>query len=316
MLEMYKTDLETNKTEQTIKYEKGNWINMVAPNDDEITEVCKKLKISEDFIRYALDNEEKARIDIEEDDNTILFIVDIPTREKEGDSLIYTTMPIGVIFVRDDYLITVSIKENSIIQNMMKNNMKNIVTYKKSRFLLQLLYENSSMYLNLLKKINKETEIAESILKNSMKNRALLKLLNLEKSLVYFTTSLKSNEVVMEKTMRGKIIKLYEEDEDILEDAIIENKQAIEMAKIYSDILNGTMDAYASIISNNLNRVMKFLTSIIIILSIPTMIASFWGMNVPVPMQNNPYGFVILIGFSIIISVIATLWLNKRDMLK
>ena len=316
MLEMYKTDLETNKTEQTIKYEKGNWINMVAPNDDEITEVCKKLKISEDFIRYALDNEEKARIDIEEDDNTILFIVDIPTREKEGDSLIYTTMPIGVIFVRDDYLITVSIKENSIIQNMMKNNMKNIVTYKKSRFLLQLLYENSSMYLNLLKKINKETEIAESILKNSMKNRALLKLLNLEKSLVYFTTSLKSNEVVMEKTMRGKIIKLYEEDEDILEDAIIENKQAIEMAKIYSDILNGTMDAYASIISNNLNRVMKFLTSITLILSIPTMIASFWGMNVPVPMQNNPYGFVILIGFSIIISVIATLWLNKRDMLK
>ena len=316
MLEMYKTDLETNKTEQTIKYEKGNWINMVAPNDDEITEVCKKLKISEDFIRYALDNEEKARIDIEEDDNTILFIVDIPTREKEGDSLIYTTMPIGVIFVRDDYLITVSIKENSIIQNMMKNNMKNIVTYKKSRFLLQLLYENSSMYLNLLKKINKETEIAESILKNSMKNRALLKLLNLEKSLVYFTTSLKSNEVVMEKTMRGKIIKLYEEDEDILEDAIIENKQAIEMAKIYSDILNGTMDASASIISNNLNRVMKFLTSITIILSIPTMIASFWGMNVPVPMQNNPYGFVILIGFSIIISVIATLWLNKRDMLK
>ena len=316
MVEMYKTDLETNKTEQTIKYEKGNWINMVAPNDDEIIEVCNKLKISEDFIRYALDNEEKARIDIEEDDNTILFIVDIPTREKEGDSLIYTTMPIGVIFVRDDYLITVSIKENSIIQNMMKNNMKNIVTYKKSRFLLQLLYENSSMYLNLLKKINKETDIAESILKNSMKNRALLKLLNLEKSLVYFTTSLKSNEVVMEKTMRGKIIKLYEEDEDILEDAIIENKQAIEMAKIYSDILNGTMDAYASIISNNLNRVMKFLTSITIILSIPTMIASFWGMNVPVPMQNNPYGFIILIGFSVIISVIATVWLNKRDMLK
>ena len=278
--------------------------------------MCKNLKINEDFIRYALDYEEKARIDVEEDDNTILFIIDVPIREREGDSLIYTTMPIGIIFVRDDYLITVSIKENSIIQDLKKNNMRNIITYKKSRFLLQILYSNASMYLNLLKKINKETEIAESILKNSMKNRALLKLLNLEKSLVYFTTSLKSNEVVMEKTMRGKIIKLYEEDEDILEDSIIENKQAIEMAKIYSDILNGTMDAYASIISNNLNRVMKFLTSITIILSIPTMIASFWGMNVPVPMQNNPYGFIILIGFSVIISVIATVWLNKRDMLK
>lgn len=149
-----------------------------------------------------------------------------------------------------------------------------------------------------------------------MKNKALLKLLNLEKSLVYFATSLKSNEVVMEKTMRGKIIKLYEEDEDILEDAIIENKQAIEMAKIYNDILNGTMDAYASIISNNLNIVMKFLTSITIILSLPTMIASFWGMNVPVPLQNSSYGFVILIAVSVIVSFIATMWLNKRDMLK
>ena len=316
MLEMYKTDLETNKTEKVTKYEKGNWINMIAPNEEEINDVCKNLQIKQDFIRYALDYEEKARIDIEEEDNTTLFIIDVPIREREGDSLIYTTMPIGIIFVRDDYLITVSIKENSIIQDLMKNNMRNIITYKKSRSLLQILYSNASMYLNLLKKINKETEIAESILKNSMKNRALLKLLNLEKSLVYFTTSLKSNELVMEKTMRGKIIKLYDEDEDILEDAIIENKQAIEMAKIYSDILNGTMDAYASIISNNLNRVMKFLTSITIILSIPTMIASFWGMNVPVPMQDNPYGFVILIGFSIIISIIATVWLNKRDMLK
>lgn len=316
MLEMFKTDLETNKTQIATKYEKGNWINMIAPSEEEIIEVCKNLQINEDFIRYALDYEEKARIDVEEDDNTTLFIVDVPIREREGDSLIYTTMPIGIIFVRDDYLITVSIKENSIIQDLMKNNMRNIITYKKSRFLLQILYSNASMFLNLLKKINKETEIAESILKNSMKNRALLKLLNLEKSLVYFTTSLKSNEVVMEKTMRGKIIKLYEEDEDILEDAIVENKQAIEMAKIYSDILNGTMDAYASIISNNLNRVMKFLTSITIILSIPTMIASFWGMNVPVPMQDNPYGFVILIGFSVIISIIATVWLNKRDMLK
>ena len=225
-------------------------------------------------------------------------------------------MPIGIIFVRDDYFITVSIKKNDIIQNLMKNNMKNIITYKKSRFLLQILYENASMYLNLLKKINKETEIAESVLKNSMKNKALLKLLSLEKSLVYFTTSLKANEVVMEKTMRGKIIKLYEEDEDILEDSIIENKQAIEMAKIYSDILNGTMDAYASIISNNLNGVMKFLTSITIILSIPTMLASFWGMNVPVPMQNNPWGFGILILISLIISLIATLWLNKKEMLR
>lgn len=316
MLEMYQTNLDTNETKKTTEYKKGNWINMTAPTEEEIKDVCEKLQIKQDFIRYALDSEEKARIDIEDDDNTILFIIDIPIREKEGDSLIYTTMPIGIIFVRDDYIITVSLKQNDIITDLLKNKMKNIITYKKSRFLLQILYSNASLYLTLLKKINKETEIAESVLKNSMKNKALLKLLNLEKSLVYFTTSLKSNEIVMEKTMRGKIIKLYEEDEDILEDAIIENKQAIEMAKIYSDILNGTMDAYASIISNNLNRVMKYLTSITIILAIPTMVASYWGMNVPVPLQNNPWGFPIIIIFSIIVAIIAMIWLDKKDMLR
>lgn len=316
MLEMFTTDLETNKTIKTKQYQKGNWINLVAPSEEEIKTVCENVQIKEDFIRYALDYEEKARIDIEDEDNTTLFIIDVPILDKEGDALIYSTMPIGIIFVRDDYFITVSIKKNEIIQNLNPNQRKNLSTYKKSRFLLQILYENSSLYLNLLKKINKETEIAESDLKTSMKNKELLKLLSLEKSLVYFTTSLKANELVMEKTMRGKIIKLYEEDEDILEDAIIENKQAIEMAKIYSDILNGTMDAYASIISNNLNGVMKFLTSITIILAIPTMVASYWGMNVPVPMQNSPWGFGLIILFSIIIALLVTLWLNKKQMLK
>ena len=147
-----------------------------------------------------------------------------------------------------------------------------------------------------------------------MRNKELLKLLNLEKSLVYFTTSLKSNELVMEKTMRGKIIKLYDDDEDILEDAITENRQAIEMAKIYSDILNGTMDAYASIISNNLNSVMKTLTSITIVLAVPTMISSFWGMNVKLPFENNPLGFVIMILFAVITTLLVTWWLKKRDM--
>ena len=316
MLEMYNTDINTGITSKTKEYQKGNWINMITPTEQEIKEVCQNVNMQEDFIRYSLDSEEKARIDVEEDDNTMLFIIDIPIREKEGDALIYTTMPIGIIFVRDDYIITVSIRKNDIIQGLSSNNMKNIVTYKKSRFLLQILYANSSSYLDLLKKINKETEIAENVLKNSMKNKELLKLLNSEKSLVYFTTSLKSNELVMEKIMRGKIIKLYEEDEDILEDAIIENKQAIEMANIYRDILNGTMDAYASIISNNLNGVMKFLTSITIILAIPTMVASYWGMNVPVPMQNNIWGFAIIIIFSVFIAAIATIWLNRKNMLK
>ena len=140
-------------------------------------------------------------------------------------------------------------------------------------------------------------------------------MLDLEKSLVYFTTSLKSNEVVMEKTTRGKIIKLYEEDEDVLEDAIIENKQAIEMVKIYSDILNGTMDTYASIISNNLNAVMKILTSVTFILAIPTLIASVWGMNVELPFQRSPLGFAIITVISVILCVIAIIWLKRKHML-
>lgn len=197
----------------------------------------------------------------------------------------------------------------------MKRKIKNFHTYKKTRFIFQIFYLNASYFLNYLKQINKETEIAEYILKNSMKNKELLKLLSLEKGLVYFTTSLKSNEIVMEKTMRGKFVKLYEDDEDILEDAIIENRQAIEMSQIYSNILSGTMDAYASIISNNLNGVMKFLTSITIVLAIPTMISSFWGMNVELPFEHSPMGFIIMIFIALIMTLVVTWWLKRRDML-
>ena len=315
MLKIYNTNLETNKIEEIKEFQKGSWISLVNPSEMEIKKVCESLKIQEDFIRDALDFEEKARIDKEEDDNTTLFVVDVPIIEKNEENEIFTTMPLGMIVVRDDYFITVCLRKNKIIEDFEKRKVKDFQTYKKSKLIFQILFLNSSYYLSYLKQINKETEIAEYILKNSMKNKELLKLLSLEKSLVYFTTSLKSNELVMEKTMRGKIIKLYEEDEDILEDAITENRQAIEMAKIYSDILNGTMDAYASIISNNLNGVMKFLTSITIVLAIPTMISSFWGMNVELPFQMNRLGFPIMLVISIVLTLIVTWWLKKKDML-
>lgn len=316
MLKIYNTEVNTNKTEEIKEFKKGSWINLVNPSEKEIKKVCENINIQEGFIRDALDYEEKARIDVEEDDNTILFVVDVPVVEKGEESEIYTTMPLGMIVVRDDFFVTVSLKKNKVIEDFQNKKIKNLQTYKKTRFIFQILYLNSSYYLNYLKQINKETEIAEYILKNSMKNKELLKLLSLEKGLVYFTTSLKSNELVMEKTMRGKIIKLYEEDEEILEDAIIENKQAIEMAQIYSNILNGTMDAYASIISNNLNGVMKFLTSITIILAVPTMISSFWGMNVKLPFENSPMGFAIMTLVAVILTIGVTWWLNKKDMLR
>lgn len=315
MVKMYNSDIKTNELKEVKEYKKGTWINLVSPTEEEIKEVCKHAKIKDQFIKDALDIEEKARIDQEEDDNTILFVVDVPIIEKEEGSDTYSTMPIGMIVVRDDFFITVSLRENKIIEDFEKGKIKNFQTYKKTRFIFQILYLNASYYLNYLKQINKETEIAESILKSSMRNKELLKMLSLEKSLVYFATSLKSNELVMEKTLRGKIIKLYDEDEDILEDAITENKQAIEMAQIYSNILNGTMEAYASIISNNLNGVMKTLTSITIILAVPTMISSFWGMNVNLPFEHETYGFLIMIILAIITTLIVTVWLNKKNML-
>lgn len=315
MVKIYNSDIETNEFKQIKRYKEGSWIDMVNPTEEEIKTVCDNLKIREEFIRDSLDYEEKARIDDEEDDGTYLFIIDVPIKENNNESEVYTTMPLGIIVVRDEYIITVSLRKNAVIEKFEKNKIKNFSTYKKSRFLFQIMYVNASIFLTYLKQMNKESEIAESTLKNSMRNSELLKLLAIEKGLVYFTTSLKSNELIMEKTLRGKILKLYEEDEDLLEDAIVENKQAIEMSKIYSDILNGTMDAYASIISNNLNGVMKFLTSITIILAIPTLIASLWGMNVPVPLQNHPYGFVILVLASILVTVISILFLKKKDLL-
>ena len=315
MLKIYNTDIETNKLEEIKEFQKGSWISLVNPSESEIKKVCESINIQDGFIRDALDFEEKARIDLEEDDNTTLFVVDVPIIEKNEENDVYTTMPLGMIVVRDDYFITVSLRKNKVIEDFEKRKIKDFQTYKKTKLIFQILYLNSSYYLTYLKSINKETEIAEYILKKSMKNKELLKLLSLEKSLVYFTTSLKSNELVMERTLRGKIIKLYEDDEDILEDAITENKQAIEMAKIYSDILNGTMEAYASIISNNLNGVMKFLTSITIVLAIPTMISSFWGMNVNLPFQDSKLGFVIMIAISAILTLVVTWWLKKKDML-
>ena len=161
MLKIYKTDIETNKFSEINKFEKGSWINLVNPSDEEIDNVCKNLKIQDDFIRAALDNEEKARIDIEEEENTTLFIVDVPIIEKnKNENEMYTTMPLGMIVVRDDFFITVSLNNNKVIQTFEKTKIKNFQTYKKSRFIFQILYMNASFFLRYLKQINKETEIA------------------------------------------------------------------------------------------------------------------------------------------------------------
>ena len=313
MIKIYNTNIETDKLEETNEIKKGVWINLLNPSDSEIKRVCSEINIEEDFIRYPLDYDEQARIDVEDD--AILFVIDVPIIEDIKDDTTYTTMPLGVIIIRDDYFITVSLKRNKVIDAFEKSRVKNFYTYKKTRFLLQILYLNSACYLDNLKKINKEQEATVFLLQQSMKNRDLIQLLNLQNSLIYITTSLKSNEKKKEKTLRGKVLKMYEEDEDILEDAIIENRQAIEMSKTYSDILTSTMDAYSSIISNNLNGVMKFLTSLTILISVPTLIASIWGMNVELPFEASEHGFAILVGISVAVAMIAFIWLKKKDML-
>lgn len=313
MIKIYNTDMKTEKLEEVKEIKKGVWINLTNPSETEIKKVCSQINIEEDFIKYPLDIEEQARIDIE--DNQILFIIDVPIIEDIKDDKTYTTMPLGVLIVGDDYVVTVSLRRNKVVDAFEKNKIKSFYTYKKTRFLLQILYLNSACYLENLKKINKEQEATVALLQESMENKDLMQLLNLQNSLIYITTSLRSNELVMEKTLRGKILKMYEEDEDILEDAIIENRQAIEMSKTYSDILTSTMDAYSSIISNNLNGVMKFLTSLTILISVPTLIASIWGMNVSLPFEAEKYGFVILMGISLAVAIIAFIWLKRKDMI-
>ena len=315
MISIYNSNLEDNVLEKVNVINKGCWIHLENPTEQEISQICKDVNIEQDFIRYALDYEEKPRIDIEDKDDTKLFIIDVPKSKKTKGENSYYTIPIGMIVVRDDFFITVNVEKNQIIDKFKNGNVRGFLTFKKSRFILQILYENAIFYLNYLKKLNKEKQATEEALKKSMKNEELMKLLNIQNSLIYFETSLKANEVVMEKTLRGKTIKLYDEDEDILEDAIIENKQAMEMTQIYSNILDSAMEAYGSMISNNLNVVMKFLTSITIFLAVPTMISGYWGMNVPVPFFQNGYAFWGIIAFSIVLTVIVGIWLKKKDML-
>jgi len=299
MLEIYKST-ETRVLEKVDVITKGCWVNMYAPTPEEISRVSTDAQVDIDIIKDALDDEERPRI--ERDDGRIYIIVDFPyiVHEEPGHAS-YETIPIGIILTNEN-IITVSLKDSAIIEEFRRNRVKEFFTFKKTRFALQLLFVISSYYLRYLKQINKKTNEIEKVVHQSLKNKELYAFLSLEKSLVYFTTSLKSNKVVLDKILRFDYLKMYEEDKDLLEDVIIEKTQAIEMAETYHSILTGMMNAFASIISNNLNIVMKFLTSITIILALPTMVASFYGMNVDLPFQQAAYSFAIPLVFSVILA--------------
>ena len=314
MIEIFKTNIVTKKLENINTVEKGCWINIVKPNKEEIEYISSKLNVSEQLLTYPLDIQEKPHID--EDEGSVLIDIDVPFTEYKDDKRTYTTIPMGMILVRDDYFITVASEKIDVLNSIINYKKRmDVYTEKKSRLVFQLLYNISKEYIKYMSYISSDIEEFENTMSKSKKHKDLLKLLDLEKAMIYFSTSLKANHVVLQKLQRGKNIKLYEEDEDLLEDTLIESRQAIEMIVTYSEILNGIIDICGTIISNNLNVVMKILTSITLIIAIPTLITSFLGMNVNFPFDTGNMGFYFVLGIIVISTIAVTLLLKKKDMM-
>lgn len=303
-----------NHVHQISESQEGSWIALIDPTATELVEIADKYRINVDDLRAPLDEEERSRIEVEDD--YTLILVDIPMIEERNDKDWYGTIPMGII-ITDSMIFTVCLEDTPVLGAFMDGRVRNFFTHKRTRFILQILYRNASMYLHYLRIIDKKSDEVEEKLHKAQKNEELIALLELEKSLVYFTTSLKSNEAVLEKLLKVESIKQYPEDEELLDDVIIENKQAIEMANIYSGVLSGTMDTFASVISNNQNIVMKFLTTVTIVMSIPTMIYSAYGMNlngIGMPFSTHPQGFLIVLVLSLLLSLIVALIFRKKDL--
>ena len=291
------------------EFEKDSWVNISNPTNEELEKLSQKLNVPLDFLTDPLDVDERARIEVEK--KCILIVLRIPRFDEKDADIPFTTLPLGIIFI-EDLVITVCSNHVDVILDFINGKVRNFSTENRNRFILQIFVRTALLYLKHLKEINKRTTLVEKELHKAMKNEELIKLLNIEKSLVFFTTSLKSNELVMERLQKSEFVKLDPNDKDLLEDVSIENKQAIEMANVYSNILSGMMDAFASVISNNLNVVMKLLTTITIILMLPTLVASIYGMNVKLPFQDTPHAFVITIGISFVLSAISIFIFIRR----
>ncbi len=302
VIEFYKT--VNGVVEKIEKLEKGCWINVFSPSEKEISCLINEFGLDSGFLYSSLDEEESSRIEVE--DNQTLIIVDTPVADYEdtSESVSFYTIPLGII-IKNDFVITVSIKQNNVLTEFIKNNVKNVKTSLKTQFVLMILLKIASTFLHNLKQIEKISGTMESQMYKSMKNKGLIQLLGLEKSLVYFSVSLKANEVTLNKILRGKVINFYEEDQDLLEDVLVEIKQGVEMSTIYSSILHTMMDAYGSIISNNVNTVMKRLTIITIIIAIPNIVFSFYGMNVEkLPFANSWFALSLGTFITLVISLL------------
>ncbi len=314
MLKIFKTSTIEKKIKKVKRITVDTWLELTSPTNDEIDKVVEKTLVDKDLILKMLDDEERPRV--EQSGNATLIVIDTPYLEKDEKGSNYKTYPLGIIITDNNYVITVSSKRIELLNDFKKNKVKDFRTAKKTRFLIQILLRTSNYYLRALKQVYNDMEEAEQVLKKSTENKDLINLLEVEKTLVYFITSLKANDLVLEKLSKGTILPLYEGDLDLLEDAIIENKQAIEMSTIYRDILSSITDTYATIVSNNLNYIMKFLAGATIVLSIPTMISSFLGMNVPLgSIMTYNQAFILITVLSVVLSIVVAIILKKKNML-
>lgn len=275
------------------EYERNCWVSVVAPSESELKYLLDEFPIAEDYINYPLDIDEKARI--ERDEDAFFMLVRVPHFIGLKEEIPFTTIPVGLIVTKEN-IISICKEDNVIIDEFENGRIRDLNPAKRYRFMLQILQKAANKFLTHLREINKIVDGLEDKLQVSMRNKELQELLKYQKILVYYTTALKSNELMLERLQRAGLFQNYSDDAELLEDVIIEFQQAIEMTNISNNILTQMMGAYASIINNNMNIVIKFLTIITITISIPTLIASLYGMNVPLPGHDNPLMFHIIIG--------------------
>jgi magnesium transporter len=306
MLTIYKTTEQG--LEQLESMANGTWIKAIDPTPEEIERLVN-WGVDADYINYSLDLDEMPRI--ERDDDFTFILLRIPHRQPQED-IPYITIPLGIM-IRGNTIITICRFDKDMFKALADGKYRTMKTGKRYRFTLYIFLESAARYLAHLREINRSTEIVEDQLQKSTRNRELLELFKYQKSLTYFATALRANEVMMERVQRMQIFNYYEEDQDLLEDVLTENQQAIQMTSINTEILSSMMDAFASIISNNLNGVMKALAALTIILNLPSIVAAFYGMNVNLPGGEHPFAFLFVIGIAVAMTAVATFIFYKRD---
>ncbi len=311
MLNVYKSTTDQGLIEQE-KFVNGSWIKAIDPTPEEVQQLVE-WGIHPDLINYSLDLDETARMERDEDEDYVFILLRVPHFQGKTHDVPYTTVPVGIV-IKSNMVATIGKFDSDIYKTLSNGKYRLMRTAKRYRFALYFFLETAARYLSNLREINKITEAIEDQLQKSTRNREVMELLKYQKSLTYFATALRSNEVMMERLQKTRMFNQYEEDQDLLEDVLTENQQAIQMVNISTDILAGLMDAFASIISNNLNSVMKALAALTIIINIPTIVSSFFGMNVAIPgNENHPLSFLAVVGLSLGLAVIAAIIFVKRD---